>query len=524
MRNAVARRAVAWSIVLLSAAVVCGTSGPARADDLTTAIQEQTAKYAGQLADLAGWCDKHGLAEQAKKTRSWLTPHDPYRLYVIILPEAVGRPALPEDAPEDVVKWDARFAQLRREQANALENLARRTILAQRASLAFDLVMAALRENPDHDGIRRMLGYQKYRDQWHTQYEVANLRSGLVWHDKFGWLPRANVRRYEQGQRYAGGRWVSAEEDARLHREIQSGWVVETEHYQVRTNYGLEAGVQLGKKLERLYRVWKQLFIRYYATEEQVTALFGGRSRGRAISLPRHKVAYFRDRDDYVRHLRALIPNVEISIGIYVDTARQVCFFAGDEYDERTMYHEATHQLFNETRPVPPGVAGKGNFWILEGIAMYMESLRDEGEFHVLGGLNDVRLQDARYRLLHDDFYVPLADFTGIGLKKMQEDKRIRTLYSQAAGLTHFLIHSDGGRYRDALVAYLEAVYSGRDNANTLPRLTGTGFAELDRQYRKFIESGAKQLSAGEVRTSAAATRPRYAHLSTPVDTSQSIR
>ena len=34
----------------------------------------------------------------------------------------------------------------------------------------------------------------------------------------------------------------------------------------------------------------------------------------------------------------------------------------------------------------------------------------------------------------------------------LQNDPRIRTLYSQAAGLTHFLIYYDDGRYRDALV------------------------------------------------------------------------
>ena len=27
--------------------------------------------------------------------------------------------------------------------------------------------------------------------------------------------------------------------------------------------------------------------------------------------------------------------------------------------------------------------------------------------------------------------------------------------------MTHFLVHDDGGRYRDALVAYLSAVYNG---------------------------------------------------------------
>ena len=53
-------------------------------------------------------------------------------------------------------------------------------------------------------------------------------------------------------------------------------------------------------------------------------------------------------------------------------------------------------------------------------------------------------------------------------MEQLQNDRRIATLYSQSAGLTHFLVHYDGGRYRDALVAYLSAVYGGLDSPNTL--------------------------------------------------------
>ena len=122
---------------------------------------------------------------------------------------------------------------------------------------------------------------------------------------------------------------------------------------------------------------------------------------------------------------------------------------------------------------------------------MYMESLRQEDGYHVLGGFDDVRIHAARYRLLHDHFYVPLAEFCYLRHASRSSTTRAsRTLYSQAAGLTHFLIHYDGGRYRDSLVAYLVAVYTGRATLNTLSQLTGTSYAELDHQYREFMESG----------------------------------
>jgi hypothetical protein len=106
----------------------------------------------------------------------------------------------------------------------------------------------------------------------------------------------------------------------------------------------------------------------------------------------------------------------------------------------------------------------------------------------VLGGSGDLRMQAARFRLLNDNFYVPLADFTAMGMAQVQADKRIATLYSQAAGLTHFLIHGQNGRYRDALVSYLAAIYSGQADTGTLAHLAGANYEDLDRQYRQVME------------------------------------
>ncbi len=164
--------------------------------------------------------------------------------------------------------------------------------------------------------------------------------------------------------------------------------------------------------------------------------------------------------------------------------------------EQQNLHHEATHQLFHESRPVAPNVGQSHNFWICEGIALYMETLREENGYYVLGGLEDQRILDAAHNLLANDFYVPLSQFTALGMEAMQHHERVGTLYSQAAGLTCFLIHYDGGRYRDALVAYLSAVYNGRDNPNTLAQLTGTPYADLDRQYRDFLQDVPQQPAA----------------------------
>ncbi len=372
-----ARDRLLAGIVCLAAVVAVGSPRARAADPLRAAIELQ-AKYAAGIEQLAKWCESSGLAEEARKTRRVLSPTDPYKLYVPVLPEVVGPPKLPADAPANVVEWDARLWRLRREQATTLYEMARRAVRSGRAGLAFELALAAIQANPDYEPARRLFGYQKFRDQWRTLYEVKKLRAGCVWSGQFGWLPKAQLRRYEQGERLCDGRWISAAEDAKRHADIRSGWDVETEHYTIRTNHGIEAAVSLGVKVERLYRLWQQLFLRYYASESDVVAMFDGRARPGSGLLPRHSIVYFRDREDYNRALRATMPNIGISTGVYVEQTRRAYFFAGQGSDQRTLYHEATHQLFHESRPVSPEVVRKGNFWIIEGIAMFMESLRQE--------------------------------------------------------------------------------------------------------------------------------------------------
>jgi hypothetical protein len=85
---------------------------------------------------------------------------------------------------------------------------------------------------------------------------------------------------------------------------------------------------------------------------------------------------------------------------------------------------------------------------------------------------------------------VPLAQLVRIGMEGLQRDSRLPKLYSESAGLTTFLMHDSGGRYRDPLVRYLDAIYAGRATTKTLAEATGTDYETLDRQYREYMGRG----------------------------------
>lgn len=176
-------------------------------------------------------------------------------------------------------------------------------------------------------------------------------------------------------------------------------------------------------------------------------------------------------------------------MGIYFDKVHKAYFFAGPDQQPGTIYHEATHQLFQETRLVTKEVGRTNNFWIIEAIACYMESLAEhDGGYFTLGGAAAGRLPAARQRVLTDNFYVPLGTLVTYSMEALQRDPNIAKLYSQSAGLATFLMNDDAGRYREAVVGYLEAVYSGRANERTLAEQTGKKYEELDAEYRQFLQ------------------------------------
>jgi hypothetical protein len=475
-------RAIPWTAVSLIALTLA--LAHARAD----VVRERAELYAGyatKLDELADWCAEQKLGDAAETLKNWLPKRGPNQLTLFLPPS--GEPAF-KPSPPDVPEWRKRWQALRSEQADALIALARRAVAEHRSSIAYELVVEAVRENPDHEQARKMLGHAQFRDCWHTPFEIRQLRAGKVWHDKFGWLPRGHVERYEKGERFALGRWMSADEEAALRSDLARGWRIETEHYIVTTNHSLEEGVALAKRLEILYGIWQQVFVPYLATETELTRRFEGRAH--LIGGRQHNVVYYRTRAEYNDALRVQQPKIDITLGIYFDSSRTAYFFAGDEQAAGTLYHEATHQLFQETRRVAPHVARDGNFWIVEGIACYMESLARHDGYYTLGGPNAGRMPAARHRLLVDNFYVPLTELVQLGMDDLQQDGRIAMLYSQSAGLADFFMHAGDGRYRDALAGYLAAIYAGRAAPGTLAELTGASYETLDGEYRQFMSDG----------------------------------
>ncbi len=474
---------------IVVASQMLGNACCVSAADVTNARKGLYAEYGEKLAALAQWCDERKLPELAKQTREWQPERDPNQLY-IFFPAASFTPLWKGAPPSPLhAEWWQKFSDLRQEQAAKLFDLAKQASKEKRTQTAFELVTETAREYPDHAQARIVLGQQKFENGWYSSFAYVRTKGGEVWHEKYGWVPKGQVQKYDQGMRSVKDRWITAEEDAKQHHDISSGWRIDTEHFAVLTNHSLEEGVQLSRRLERLHTVWQQVFYTYHTSDTELAKLLTATTAVRPARR-QFQVMCFRGRDEYNQALSPAQPNISVTLGAYFNTTKTVYFFAGDEQDEGTVNHEATHQLFQETRLTAKDAAAKANFWVVEGVACYFESMVEHDGYVTLGGLDEGRFPAAKTRLLENQFYVPLTELTAMGMENLQRDVRIQKMYSQSAGLMQFLMHANGGKYRDALAGYIDAVYAGKAEATTLAKLTQKSYEELDREYREYLQSG----------------------------------
>lgn len=412
--------------------------------------------FARELFILAEKCDSLGLPEQAKITREWQVRRRPGRQQLFIpVPSNSVKP--PANAPDYVQKWFAKFQELRVAQAESLFKIAR-DCAATDASTAYRLLHETLRENPDHALARRALSYtrNKANTAWEPYVPAPTASVGRTPHPKTGW---------QQGKY----------------------WRIDSKHWRIATNHSAAAGIDLAKRLEDLHLLWKQTFFDFWCTPADLQAAL---EQGTPLPEPaiQMNVYLFKLRDEYVKFLLPTHPQIGLTQGFYADEQQTSIFYAGDESIHPTWYHEAAHQLFQQWRGTPQGVGEKQNFWLVEGAAMFVESLQNHGSHWTVGGWQADRLQIPRYRALNGDKGLPLQQLVALGRDQVQNSPDIRKLYSQSAAAAHFLFDSANPHYRQAGTALLREIYRQNDQLNSLAQFSGASLEELDAFYQKSLQ------------------------------------
>lgn len=449
---------------------------------------EEFRSFSTELTKLIEFCEDKSLPEGAARIKSRLISPATQALNLSALPRDV-QPELPAQLTPDERFWQTQLKHSEDEYAKKLYLLSRRALHSDNPGYAYRLVREAAVHNPDHAPIRKILGFERLGNEWVTSFAAAQTREGKDWHNDFGWLPKNHLVKYAADERFFKGRWYTTAKEKELRHAFADGWQVRTDHYLIKTNYSLERGVELGKALEDFYGFFNETFAGFFNTPEQLKKLFDGKSR--LVRPTPYVVHYYRSRDEYLDRLKKQFPTIEQTNGVYMTNDRVAHFYHDDKGDsEATLFHEATHQLFFESHQANRPISEKDHFWIIEGIACYMESFQRANGTVSIGDPGYIRFAGARANLLAENsYYMPLKEFSGMGMRNFQFAPALTKNYTQAAGLARFFMHYENGRYREALVSHLSQLYSGdnrvRDHAAALDELTGVDFEELDRQYRE---------------------------------------
>ncbi len=490
-----------------------------------------------RLGDLTAWCESRQLSEAATATSALQQQLRQPELLPEPSPLVQPEPAAPVT---DEQSWQAQLRASRKQSAGELYTLARAALRAGFPSLAFSLIGDVVRLDPDHKFARGVLGYQLffeperreeagYAGEWISPFE-KQMRSGRtpqIRHPQFGWIPAASVNRYEQGLRPWKGDWISAEREAEFRRDFRNAWEIPSEHFLVKTNVSLEAGLELSAKLETFHNWLQQNFAAFFDTPQSLQERF--EKALRTSSARRSKpleVHYYASREEYQKRVQGKVPPGLETNGLYWQPERTCYFYLKPQGpDVSTLFHEATHQILDvhttdarrvaartlalKRRQQPQDwiICERANFWLIEGIACYFESFEiDEAGNISVGDPGCVRFDTARQRMLDPafHFYLPAREFFALGRDKFQSHPQLSPLYTQSSGFAHFLMHYQDGLYRDDLIELLAAIYrpdaEKPESDPDFSRIAEVSWMELDRQYREHMRNLDDYLQQSELR------------------------
>lgn len=461
--------------------------------------EKTRSEFQAQLAALAATCDQEQLTDLARDIRQWAIPFEEQPGDVDKLPTRVV-PDIPSTLPMPEFDLRIQVRKARVEYARKLFLLVKKSQSEKYASRAYGLTRELLFHDPDHKAARSLMGYKLAGDEWSTPFILRMEREGNVWDDRFGWIPAKHLPRYEAGERYLKetGKWVTREREAVMRADFKKAWEIRTEHFFVKTNHSQEQGVALAAHVEKFHDYFMRDFAAFFQTPQQMAKLLTGAAEVEEKSL--HDIHYFRTREEFVKAIIANCPVANEILGFYYPTDRTAYFFhnpaTAPEAALETLYHEVTHQLLAESSPRIIPVGNDRDFWVVEGLACYLESFQvlEDGTITV-GNIDHPRMQAARRQLVVDQEYEPLERFCLMGRIRFQQGERptLQTRYAQATGLAHFFMNYKNGLYKDGFVEFLSQLYSPddrvRSKAKAIYEILGVPAKDLDAQYVAYIKA-----------------------------------
>ncbi|MBX3422605.1 MAG: hypothetical protein KF752_13710 [Pirellulaceae bacterium] len=419
-----------------------------------------TAQMRAELLRLRVQCERLGLTGEAEICLTWLAADRPDQQVYCLPINPESDPIASQAQQPQTARWQEHFTAARKGHARYLFALAQQQAAAGDERQAFRLLWRVLKEDPDHAPARRVLGPLSSALTARPQQRPTTKQS-------------AELSSANPFQRY------------------------QTRHFQLLSRADAKLTSQMATQLEQFYAIWCQCFYEYWAPPGLLKARLEG-SNPPWPQPPRMEVVLLSDRTEYLRVLGIAESRIEVSVGYY-NPYRRRCYFYPSEQLSETLQHELTHQLFAQASRLAlngdqENLAGG---WIIEGIALYMESLDKRPFDWTVGGIQSRRLQTARYRALRDQHWPSWTEFCQSTLAQWKHAPDISLNYAHAAGLVHLYLDlmDDQPASRDAILRYLAGVYASAAQPADLLQILGQDESAAQVRYRQLMTITDEQLS-----------------------------
>ena len=371
----------------------------------------------------------------------------------------------------------AKIQALYRDHASELLNLGSNCFKSGLMGRACDMVWETIRFNPDNERARKILGQVKYNKQWMEKYDAMQMSMGKMFKDEYGWVTKAELGKLEAGMLPLRGQWLPKETVEKIRGGWDSAWEYGTEHYVVKTNVSLADAVAFGKVLEENYDLFFRVFIGYFSAKSQGEMLFGTKRENKPM-----KVNYYATKEEFASGIGS---KNTAAAGMYVGHMKSANFFKLDwNTNLRVLKHEATHQLFFESRSV--GSGSRYGAWVVEAGATYMETCTRNDKGRIITEGRNAPWVKMFKGLLQNGQAKPLREFDQLTYEGFQGIANVA--YPQAAALACFLMEAQDGCYRERLVDYMEAYYTGRlRKLGEIENYLGVSIEDLEKEFHEFI-------------------------------------
>lgn len=445
-----------------------------------TATRSQAAE--ADLAKLVAWMVAERFASPQVKERlariaRELVPGDAARSAALAgLADLEPGPLAPDLERKLEKEYAVKFAAFLKPHIDRLFFAVDRCLAASEPALAFDLYQWLLRIDPDNERARRGLGETRVGDRWLRPFEVDQVKAGLTWDEKLGWILAKEKAKYDAGDYFDqdGKRWAKLSAQNRLHAEAASPWKLRSEHFELLSTADLELSVQVLARLEAFFLQAFRQYDLFFAGKGSAASLVFGMTP----TKKRLTVYFYRDHDQFTKEAK---PPVTWAAGFYTSQKHASYFHAqGQSFAESTLQHELTHQILGEYSG-----GGSPPQWLAEGAAVYLEDAFFQGGTLTLGTLeNHVRLATYRAAVRAGQKEHGLKDILRFTTMKEWDSGDIQMNYRGGGAVLYFLMTFDGGRYRGDAIAMLRDAYSG--NARPLEDYFGLSQAALEILMTRF--------------------------------------